>query len=170
MEGQRAAIDTVTQKFVAAQNPDSPDAEFTTSMLEAWIVVMGQATKQFADRNRNIMKSVLHNIQGIAAACAAIQLPFIPHNALFIAPLAAGVARSPCSPTLKRCVFLLPSVLEPSRVSLRLIEAIEKMKSPVALELAFKFLLSRMISRFCSTGNNLEDVQRRKTDCIIQTW
>ena len=95
------------------------------------------------------MKSVLHNIQGIAKA-SAIQLP-IPHNVTPCCSLAAKFSEKPLLATLKRCVFLLPSVLD-HPACLRLIEAIEKMK--------FRWLSSLPSSSYLNdqnfAGNNVK--------------
>ena len=64
----------------------------------------------------------------------------------------AKFSEKPIRADLEEMYLLVAECLGPSPLCLRLIAAMEKTKSPVALESAFQFL-TRMVGEFCSGGN-----------------
>ena len=137
---------------------DANNAEvITTSLLEAWMVILSSATKQFTERNRNVLKAAVCNIQHAATACGS-RVAF-PTRALslFVQPLVAKFSERVLLKDLQEMYLLVAECVGPQSIASRISAAMEKTTSPAVLENAFKFL-TRLICEFSRSGRTVSDM------------
>jgi hypothetical protein len=119
----------------------------TTSMLEGWLVVMSKGTRQFQERNRNVMKATVCNVQHLATACGtAIAFPTRGLN-LFVQPLVSKFSEKVLVKDLTEMYLLVAECVGPQSVASRMAVAMEKTTSPAVLQNAFQFL-TRLVNEF----------------------
>ena len=126
----------------------------TTSLLESWLVVISSGLKQFTERNRNVVKAAVCNVQHIATVCGSgVAFPTRALS-LFVQPMVAKFSEKALIHDLEEMYLLVAECVGPQSIASRISFAMEKTSSPAVLENAYKFL-TRLVQEFSRATRTL---------------